>query len=396
MDADVIVAGGGLCGLTAARDLSGHGLDVLVLEARDRLGGRTWTKRAAMAGLDLELGGMYVDRRQRAVWSEIERYSLSVAGPSRPSVFRWLQAGELRDGLPPVPIDELPDLERAWLWLASAAARVDPRRPLADQRLDDLDVSFPRFLDPLALGPATSDLLEAVLGEHQSGDWHHASALGVLRAIAVSGGVANFLLAATFASELEDGTVALVDALVEDGDFDIALDRPVECVERSAGGVRAITAGADYTAELLVCALPLNMVDRVDWRPALDSGRAAAAARGHVGSGHKTWALAGGVPDGLLAYGPGPEIQLVAAERRVGDQVLLVCFGAGPIDAEDPTAVQAALASLLPEAEVTQSLRPRLERRPLGARHVGRACGWLGCGAGGVPGRGRAGGVRIR
>lgn len=42
-DYDVIVIGGGLSGLYAARDLTNAGLSVLVLEARDRLGGRTET-----------------------------------------------------------------------------------------------------------------------------------------------------------------------------------------------------------------------------------------------------------------------------------------------------------------------------------------------------------------
>ena len=45
---DVIVVGGGFAGVTAARDLSRAGLSVLVLEARDRLGGPTngWTSSA--------------------------------------------------------------------------------------------------------------------------------------------------------------------------------------------------------------------------------------------------------------------------------------------------------------------------------------------------------------
>jgi len=43
---DVIVIGAGFTGLTAARDLSTTGKSVLIIEARDRIGGRTWATKS--------------------------------------------------------------------------------------------------------------------------------------------------------------------------------------------------------------------------------------------------------------------------------------------------------------------------------------------------------------
>lgn len=54
----VIVIGAGVSGLTAARDLAVGGADVTVLEARDRIGGRTWT--ADVAGARIDLGGSWI------------------------------------------------------------------------------------------------------------------------------------------------------------------------------------------------------------------------------------------------------------------------------------------------------------------------------------------------
>lgn len=71
---DVIVVGAGYAGLTAARDLTLAGAKVLLLEARDRIGGRTFT--ATIDGHHFELGGTYVHWAQPNVWREIARYSM--------------------------------------------------------------------------------------------------------------------------------------------------------------------------------------------------------------------------------------------------------------------------------------------------------------------------------
>ena len=61
---DVVVIGAGPSGLTAARDVKRAGLSVAVLEARDRVGGRTWTD--TIDGAMLEIGGQWVSPDQTA------------------------------------------------------------------------------------------------------------------------------------------------------------------------------------------------------------------------------------------------------------------------------------------------------------------------------------------
>jgi NADPH-dependent 2,4-dienoyl-CoA reductase/sulfur reductase-like enzyme len=53
---DVIVVGAGYCGLTAARNAAVEGLKVLLLEGRDRIGGRSWSSN--IQGYPFEMGGL--------------------------------------------------------------------------------------------------------------------------------------------------------------------------------------------------------------------------------------------------------------------------------------------------------------------------------------------------
>ncbi|KAL6708163.1 hypothetical protein ACN47E_003347 [Coniothyrium glycines] len=71
---DVIVVGAGYCGLTAARNAALEGLKVLLLEGRDRIGGRSWSSN--IEGYPFEMGGTWVHWGQSNTWREIMRYEM--------------------------------------------------------------------------------------------------------------------------------------------------------------------------------------------------------------------------------------------------------------------------------------------------------------------------------
>ena len=74
LDRDVVIVGAGPAGLTAARELKKAGLSVAVLEARDRVGGRTWTD--TIDGAMLEIGGQWVSPDQTELLALLDELGL--------------------------------------------------------------------------------------------------------------------------------------------------------------------------------------------------------------------------------------------------------------------------------------------------------------------------------
>src|SRR3954451_3212701 len=115
---DAIVVGGGLAGLTAARDLAHCGFSTVLVEARDRLGGRTSTQ--TIAGREVDTGGTYFHWFEAALWREVMRYELPVVLSAVMAAERYLVAGG--DGLVPMSAAEFDERLRRGL----AAFWADP------------------------------------------------------------------------------------------------------------------------------------------------------------------------------------------------------------------------------------------------------------------------------
>ena len=72
----VVIVGAGIAGLGAARDLRAQGFEVVVLEARDRIGGRVWTDRSL--GVPVDLGGQWIES---ALVAFLRRREIPILGP---------------------------------------------------------------------------------------------------------------------------------------------------------------------------------------------------------------------------------------------------------------------------------------------------------------------------
>ncbi len=356
-DVDVAIIGGGFAGVTAARDCRENGFSALLLEARGRLGGRTFT--ASFEGHDVELGGTWIHWAQPFVWAEKERYDLAVvetpgATPDRIVVHC---EGENRE-LGEVEFGELIQAFQA----VTADARVllpQPFNPEINRaRLIEADrMSVVDRLDQFEFTPLQRVCLEsffATCAHNNISDWSYAE---LLRWTALSG-YNDFLLMLDSGArfKLKDGTSSMIDAMLEDGRPEVKLSTPVKAVEDLGDRVRITTTqGETIVAGAVICTVPMNVLPDLRFDPPLPRPVIEAGRTRHNGVGIKLFVKAKGRYGKLFAMAdPGHPIGSLFTYDEGDDHTLFAGFGtdAQAMDFLDAKAVQDVLRLYLPDVEV--------------------------------------------
>ena len=356
INSDVVVIGAGFAGLTAARELSRRGHSVVVLEAKDRIGGRTWLEERI--GRPLELGGTWVHWLQPFVWAEMGRYGIKpLAGPE-------FTAGYHRVGNEIVKSDaetllELIDDANTRLLARSREVFPLPWEPLHSPHWAKIDgVSLAQAIDELHLDQEIDDLVRAFWSLNFNGSLDEAAYTQALRWAALSNGDwrTMFEICATY--KIEGGTKRLIEAIRGDADIDLRLNHPVTTVEQPADIVTSTTAdGHRFVSRAVVVTLPMGALGSVDFMPALSTPKLKAAQRGQAGRGAKLWIKVAGRQERFAAFATAESpLHFVQAEYFDQDTTTLVAFGpdATTVPVDDVAATQAMLDQVVPGLQVIE------------------------------------------
>ncbi len=329
---DVVIVGGGFAGVTAARECALRGRKTVLLEGRERLGGRTWS--TDWGSTQIELGGAWVHWHQPHTFSELTRAGLPVQFGRDAEHASWYVGEQRRSGT----IAERDEIaRRGWDSFVEGVTEALPlpHAPLHAlpelARFDRLTIA--QRLDQLELDAEERDVLIAELESLAHAPLDQAGAVSVLRWHALSGYSLALTQETGGRATIIGGTGALLDAIASAGPFDVRLASPVAGIAARNGRIEVTTRdGHGYAARAAVVAVPLNALDAIEFTPELAEDKRSAIALGQASRGIKVMIRARGEASMQNAIRPGHPFGYLATEELFDDGTQLL-IGFGP-DAE--------------------------------------------------------------
>ena len=271
---DTIVVGAGVTGLTAAWRLVEAGQDVLVLEARDRVGGRLRTEHHGDA--KFEIGGQWVSPDQEALIALLAELGLETYARHRDGASLYLpKAGERRvfEGVDlPVSDSTVAEMDRLTKLLDALVAEMDPDRPWDHPDAARLDtISFQAWLDEQCDDVEARDNIALYIGPAMlTKPAYSFSALQALLMAASAGSFthlvdADFILDRRVVGGLQSVPLALAERL---GDR-LRLGQDVSVIAWDETGAVVHVGGEQLTADRVILAVPPTLVPRIRFQPEL-------------------------------------------------------------------------------------------------------------------------------
>ncbi len=279
-EADICVVGAGLAGLTAARRLSQAGQSVVVLEARDRVGGRVWTKTSNV-GVPVDMGGCFVGpnhERMHALAKEMSVRTFPTYVQGDNVLATGGKVRRYRGDIPRISPVALVSAAQGIARMNAMAKKVPVDAPWEAPKAAQWDsVSMRAWLRrgrvPTRLG---RDLIEATVRACFAADPSEVSLLNWLFLTRSAGGIESLMtIAGGYQdSQFEGGVGHVADAMAAELGDAVMRSCPVSAVIQRHDRVVVTGTRVAITARRVVLALPRALAAGIRFDPVLPADHA--------------------------------------------------------------------------------------------------------------------------
>jgi monoamine oxidase len=279
LEADVAIVGAGFAGLTAATRIARGGRSVVVLEARDRVGGRVLTE-VLPDGTPVDLGGQWIGPGQRRMYSLAERHKIPLYktyGEGKHVLVYGGKKGSFRGTVPILPdVWAMACLGHAWYRLDALATKVPLDAPWEAPQAAAWDSeTLESFLCRSAPSEGARKLLRVAMETVLACDPADVSLLHALFYVRSAGKLDRLLSTDGGAQQdrMMGGVQPLAEKLCASLGNAVRLGQPVRAIAQSSSGVIVTAESTVVSARRAIVALPPTLAGRIAYDPPMPAGR---------------------------------------------------------------------------------------------------------------------------
>ncbi|XP_019272877.2 amine oxidase [flavin-containing] A isoform X1 [Panthera pardus] len=277
---DVVVIGGGISGLSAAKLLAEHEVNVLVLEARDRVGGRTYTVRNEHVNY-VDVGGAYVGPTQNRILRlskelGLETYKVNVC--ERLVQYVKGKTYPFRGAFPPVwnPVVYL-DYNNLWRTMDNMGKEIPADAPWEAPHAKEWDkMTMKELIDKICWTKTARQFAYLFVNINVTSEPHEVSALWFLWYVKQCGGTTRIFSVTNGGQERKfvGGSGQVSERIMDRLGDRVKLKRPVTYVDQSGDSIIIETLNHEvYECRYVISAIPPTLTAKMHFKPELPSER---------------------------------------------------------------------------------------------------------------------------